>query len=210
MPEFLTFKITPHYQDFRIDAYLARMLPWRARHQIAKDIERGIVRLNEKPIKAAKRIKAEDVVRIEVPSSKLMAADLPGKALLPLEIIFEDEYFLAINKPGNLAVHSNKRYLQNNVLSLLKRQRESQGVSAIELAEMRLLHRLDLETSGVLLISKNKLAHLPIAQQFEEKKIQKTYLAIVSGAVLLREGEVRGDIVIDGRSQVGLKKTTTL
>lgn len=203
----LTFTVTPHFQDFRIDVYLTQMIPWRSRQQIHKGIEQGTIRLNEKKTKAAKKIKSEDIVWVGIPSSEMMDS-VSGEDKCPaLEIIFEDEFFLAVNKPGNIAVHPNKRYLHHNVMSLLARERRKKGDDSSKTLEMRLLHRLDLETSGVLLLSKNKIAHLPVAQQFEERKIKKTYLAIVTGSVLNRQGKISGDVVKDKKSQVALKKT---
>ncbi|MFH1729317.1 MAG: RluA family pseudouridine synthase [Pseudomonadota bacterium] len=199
-------KVTPHYEGERIDSFIALQLPWRSRNKVVYDIKKGIVLLNGQKTKASKKLKNLDFIHIAIHADPNAQALFQGK----LEIIYEDDDLLAINKPACLAVHSTKRHFHDNVLTILRKQLLEQGGIKEITDNFRLVHRLDFETSGVLLLTKNPDIHTELALQFENREVEKEYLAIVCGKPADNKACISGDIVDDSKSIIKIKKAVDL
>jgi len=161
----------------RIDQFLVDRVTWLSRNGVQKLIDNDLVTVNGKPTKASYKIKAGDFVQMVAPPEPVN--DLIPEAI-PLEIIYEDEHFLALNKQADLMVHPARGKWTGTLVNGLVHY--GQKWSTIN-GEWRpgILHRLDRNTTGIMLVAKSDEAHWRIARQFERRTIQKKYLAIVHG-----------------------------
>lgn len=117
-------------------------------------------------------------------------------------IIHEEETFLVAFKPGNLPSHSDGNYIKHTFIYLLKEHQKKKGYEGF----LSLAHRLDRETSGLIVATKDKQAHRNFAQQFEQGKVEKVYLAVARGIILEDMFEVSGVIIPDPESAIAIKK----
>jgi 23S rRNA pseudouridine1911/1915/1917 synthase len=164
-------------QTRRIDQFLSERLTWLSRSAVRRLIDEEMVTVNGKVTKASYHIKADDLVRMVAPPEPVN--DLVPEPI-PLDIIYEDEHFLALNKQANLIVHPARGKwtgtLVNGLVHYGKKWSQVNG-------DWRpgILHRLDRNTTGIMLVAKSDEAHWRIARQFENRTIQKTYLAVIHG-----------------------------
>jgi 23S rRNA pseudouridine1911/1915/1917 synthase len=162
----------------RIDQFLTDRLPHMSRAGVQRLIDEGLVTVNGKTTKASYKIKTGDDVEMVAPPEPVNEL-VPEP--IPLEILFEDEHFLALNKQAELIVHPARgRWtgtLVNGLVYYGKKWSTCNG-------DWRpgILHRLDRNTTGVMLVAKSDEAHWRLARQFENRTIQKTYTAIVQGS----------------------------
>ena len=158
----------------RLDNFLLRCLKGVPKTHVYRVIRSGEVRLNKGRAQADSRVQTGDIVR--VPPVR-MAAERPESAAAPpreFPILFEDEHLLAIDKPAGVAVHGGSG-VSFGVIEQLRRARPTARF-------LELVHRLDKETSGLLLVAKKRAALLALQEQFRRRETGKTYAALVSGA----------------------------
>lgn len=164
----------------RLDAFLAKAEPEVSRARIQKLIDEGKVSVNGKKIrKQAHKVQVDDVVEADLAEKKLRKSAITPKDL-KLTILYEDDDCLVINKPAGFAVHpapaeKDALTILNGVAHIFKKQALPFSEDAV------LVHRLDKDTTGCLLIAKNPEAHAKLQKQFETRTVKKTYLAIVQG-----------------------------
>jgi 23S rRNA pseudouridine1911/1915/1917 synthase len=162
----------------RIDAYLASRYQDFSRSVIQKVIDAGAVLINGSPTKASYKVRLDDLIRVWLPD---LGDDTPTPEDIPLDIIFEDEAFVVVNKPPGMVVHPAKGHWAGTLVNAL--QFHFDKLSSVGGEERPgIVHRLDRDTSGLILIAKDDRAHKELARQFENRTIKKEYLAIVSGA----------------------------
>ena len=184
----------------RLDAFLARSVPDLSRSAAQKLIEEGLVTRNGKPGKKNDKLNVGDAVSYEIPEPK--AVDIAPKEM-PLDIVYEDDDLLVINKPKGLVVHPAAGHsddtLVNGLLYAL-----GDDLSGIN-GELRpgIVHRIDKDTSGLLAVAKNDLAHTVLASQLKDHSMARTYEAIVCG--VLKEDSGTVDVPI-GRHPSDRKK----
>ena len=174
----------------KIDNFLIKILKGVPKSHIYKLIRSGQVRVNRKRIKTDLRLKINDNVRI--PPVNLKKNTLTNKALLnhkqfDINIIFEDEILIAINKPAGVAVHGGSG-LSFGVIELLRHQRPNSKF-------LELIHRIDKETSGVLLIAKKRSALVDIHKQIREKKVHKKYIVAVNGEWIEKQKTIELELI---------------
>lgn len=197
-PEILL--ITEQNEGTRIDRLLTEHYPDYSRTYFQRLIEQGFVLLNGQPVK--KRIEPEDGDEIEVcfqytPESPAQPENIP------LEIIYEDEHLLAINKPAGMVVHpapGNRNHTFVNALLYYCKQ-----IACLDLLRPGIVHRLDKETSGVLLAAKTAEAHQKLVEKFGAREMEKTYLAFCVGKP--RSGLLSAPL---GRNPIHRKEMTVL
>ena len=161
----------------RIDQFLVDRLPWLSRAAVQRLIDDELVKVNARPTKASYKIKSGDLVEMVAPPQPVN--DLIPEPI-PLEIIYEDEHFLALNKQAGLMVHPARgRWTGTLVNGLVHYGRNWSNVGGAW--RPGILHRLDRNTTGIMLVAKSDEAHWRLARQFETRTIQKTYLAVVHG-----------------------------
>lgn len=175
----------------RLDAFLARSVPDLSRSAAQKLIEEGLVTRNGKPGKKNDKLNVGDAVSYEIPEPK--PVDIAPKEM-PLDIVYEDDDLLVINKPKGLVVHPAAGHsddtLVNGLLYAL-----GDDLSGIN-GELRpgIVHRIDKDTSGLLAVAKNDLAHTVLASQLKDHSMARTYEAIVCGVIKEDSGTVDAPI----------------
>ena len=186
----------------RLDAFVARVCPDLSRSAAQRLIEEGCVTRNGKPGKKNDKLNLGDEISVTVPEPK--EVDIVAKEI-PLDIVYEDEDLLVINKPKGLVVHPAAGHqddtLVNGLLYAL-----GDDLSGIN-GELRpgIVHRIDKDTSGLLAVAKNDLAHTVLASQLKDHTMARTYEAIVCGSFREDSGTVDAPI---GRHPSDRKKMT--
>jgi 23S rRNA pseudouridine1911/1915/1917 synthase len=163
----------------RLDQYLVSMFPDFSRSAIQKVIEAGGVQVNGSVAKASYKIRNGDVVRIEPPEP---THELPEPEDIPLTILYEDEFLAIINKPADMVVHPAKGHWSGTLVNAL--QFHFGHLSQLN-GDYRpgIVHRLDRDTSGVILVAKDEVTHRDLSLQFENRKVFKEYTAITAGVL---------------------------
>jgi len=184
----------------RLDVYLAGILAGRfSRSQIKKLIEQGKIQVQGREISAHYRVKKGDVVSVE---PALASDDETRAENIPIDIVYEDEDVLVVNKPAGMVVHpacGNLRHTLVNALLYHTQHLSSFG----DAVRPGIVHRLDKETSGILVVAKNNQAHAVLARQFKKHTIERTYNVVVRGVVQHNEGVCEEPV---GRAFLNRKK----
>jgi 23S rRNA pseudouridine1911/1915/1917 synthase len=167
----------PQAAGQRLDAFLAQSLPQHSRVQLRKVIGAGGVRVNGQGTKVAHRLSAGDRIAIVLPP---MNAAGPHPEEIPLDVLYEDEHIIAVNKPPGMVVHPARGHWSGTLASALAfhfRQLSSAGGPT----RPGIVHRLDRDTSGVMVVAKTDPMHFALAAQFENRTTEKEYFAITAG-----------------------------
>ena len=184
----------------RLDIYIAENFNKLSRTMIKKLIESNNILVNDKSEKVSYKVQANDNISIDVPEAKetkLKAQEIP------LDIIYEDSDIIVVNKPKGMVVHpangNPDGTLVNAILSICKNSLSGIG------GELRpgIVHRLDKDTSGLIIVAKNNKAHINMSEQIKERNVKKTYIALVRGNVPEEEATINMPI---GRSTKDRKK----
>ncbi len=186
-----TLTIDRSYPNERLDAFLRRHFPTLSRGAIQRLIAEGYITVNAQPTKPTHTPRAGEVVRLEFPEAKPAAAQPED---IPLDILYEDAALLVLNKPPGLVVHpaaGNENHTLVNAL-LHHCRGELSGIGGV--ARPGIVHRLDKETSGCLVVAKNDATHTALSAQFAARSVQKIYLALVCGLVPSDSGHIRAAI----------------
>ncbi len=187
----------PHiYIPKRIDAYLAEVLTGKfSRHEIKLAIEDKKVFLNGKTVRPRDEVTTGDRIEADLTAKKAFA--MTGEDI-PLKILFEDEFLLVVEKPAGMVVHPGAGNKQGTLVhALLGRGADLSSVGGKE--RPGIVHRLDKDTSGILLVAKTNAAHRALQAQFASRSLSKTYTALVRGKVEFEEGRVLEPIGHDPR-----------
>ena len=184
----------------RLDAFLARAVPELTRSAAQRLLEDGCVCVGGKPVKKNYRLAPGDAVSVEIPEPQ--EVDIVAKDI-PLEIVYEDQDVIVINKPKGLVVHPAAGHQDDTLVNglLFAKAGELSGING----ELRpgIVHRIDKDTSGLLAVAKNDLAHTVLASQLKDHSMARTYEAIVCGNFKEDEGTVDAPI---GRHPTDRKK----
>ena len=187
----------------RLDLFLFKQLPGHSRAFFQRLIEEGCVTLSPVPrlVKPALKVPQGGLVRVVIPPPRKL--DLTPQDV-PLDILYEDPQLAVLDKPAGLPVHPSPDQLSHTLVhALLYRLRDLSSIGGEE--RPGIVHRLDKETSGVLVVAKTDFAHNSLALQFKERSIHKTYLTIVRGEPEAWEGHI--DLPL-GKSYTHSKKQT--
>lgn len=177
------FVITAGEQPKRLDVFLVHREPKLSRAALQRMITAGWVRVNDRIAKSSQRIKAGDEIAFDTPQAAPLR--LNGQATL-LEILFEDRACLVLNKPAGVVAHPAPGHWSNTLLNALL----DHCARLEEPATPSLVHRLDKETSGVMVVAKTAEAHRGLAVQFECHSITRNYEALVWGVPTQQEGRI--------------------
>lgn len=201
--------------DIRLDAFLAHHLTWRSRSSLQGLIREGFVLVDastpDKP-EGSGTPQIEKRPGRHLRHGSRVLVRIPDEYRLPmlqestdeLTILYEDESILAVDKPALLAVHPSGRYLSDTLIQRVHK-RYGQGFELERGGAPRLCHRLDRETSGIVLIGKNPIAHADVMGQFERREVDKEYLTIVQGVPDREGGTVDLPIAQARMSRIELK-----
>jgi 23S rRNA pseudouridine1911/1915/1917 synthase len=161
----------------RLDHYLVTMFPDFSRSVIQKVIDAEGVTVNGQTAKSSYKVRHDDHIRIWLPEP---THDLPVPEDIPLEILYEDEFLALINKPADMVVHPAKGHWSGTLVNALQFHFSTLSHASGDYRP-GIVHRLDRDTSGVILIAKQEQAHRDLSMQFERRKIFKEYVAIAAG-----------------------------
>ncbi|HXG09268.1 MAG TPA: RluA family pseudouridine synthase [Gemmataceae bacterium] len=163
----------------RLDQYLVSAFPGYSRSVIQKVIDAMAVTVNGAAAKASYKVRSGDHIRIWLPEP---AHDAPVPEDIPLDILYEDEFLAVINKPADMVVHPAKGHWSGTLVNAL---RFHFGQLSHLTGDYRpgIVHRLDRDTSGVILVAKEEMTHRDLSYQFEHRKVFKEYLAITQGVL---------------------------
>lgn len=186
----------------RLDRFLGTMLPDFSRVRLQTFVREGFVSVNGASSRPSQTLHLNDRVEVRVPDIVEPAVALAQD--IPLDILHEDKFLLVLNKPAGLVVHPGAGNAQGTLVNALLFH--CAGLSVIGGVERPgIVHRLDKETSGCLAIAKTDSAHLSLSEQFANRQVQKTYLALVEGIPRMPHGKIEAAI---GRHAVHRQKMT--
>ncbi len=179
------------HEDQRIDRYLTEMLPEQSRSFFQKLIRDGFVMVNHIIVKVNYRLKTGDVIEIDIPDA------VPTKIVpenIPLDILYEDDDLLIVNKPKGMVVHPAVGHSTGTLVNAIMYHCQG-NLSGIN-GEIRpgIVHRIDKDTTGSLIICKNDEAHRNIAEQIKEHSVTRRYVGVVAGTFSEESGTVEGAI----------------
>jgi len=179
-------------QVMRIDKYLVNRLVNTSRSKIQAAAEAGNILVNEQAVKSNYKIKPEEIISIVLPHPPRDTEILPED--ISLDVVFEDEHILVINKNAGLVVHPGVGNYTGTLINALYHY--FRDLPLFQTGDMRpgLVHRLDKNTSGILLIAKTELSHNRLARQFYDRTTSRKYLALVWGSLDEEEGRIEGHI----------------
>lgn len=181
----------PKGQEFlRIDKYLMHMLPNSTRNKIQNAATNGNIYVNDVPVKSNYKVKPFDVVRILLSHPPFENRVDPEN--IPIDIVYEDDALLLINKEPGMVVHPGHGNYTGTLVNALAYHFESLPMNSSE--RPGLVHRIDKDTSGLLVIAKTEAAMTHLAKQFEAKTTEREYIALVWGNVVNDEGTIEGNI----------------
>ena len=173
-------------ENVRLDNLVAKMLPQFSRSHIKTMIDEGKITLNGKVVKAGAKGKIGDRVEYQIEEIKPLEAVAQE---IEFEIVYEDSDMLVINKPQGLVVHPCSSTKDGTLVNgLLHRIKDLSGINGV--LRPGIVHRLDKNTSGLMLVAKNDLAHASLAQQIKNKTCKRQYLALVQGHFKNSEGKI--------------------
>jgi 23S rRNA pseudouridine1911/1915/1917 synthase len=186
-----TFAIEQSLPLERLDSFLRHRFPAISRGAIQRLIGEGHVRVNGQPVKPTHAPRAGEVVQVHWPEAKPAVAQPEA---IPLEILFEDDALLVLNKAAGLVVHPAAGNEQHTLVNALLHHCAG-GLSGIGgIARPGIVHRLDKETSGCLVVAKNDETHIALSAQFASRTVEKTYHALVCGELPRDQGDIRAAI----------------
>lgn len=177
----------------RLDRVVATRLPELSRTRVQELIEEGLVLLNGKKAKDAHKVHANDAIRVVPQERPALRAEAQA---IPLDVLYEDEDVIAINKPAGMTVHAGAGNSQGTLVNALLGRGQPLSQSGDPLRP-GIVHRLDKETSGIVLVAKNDFAHARLSEAFRQRAIRKIYIALVQGQMEGDRGRIELAIARD-------------
>jgi len=192
----LSFQVNENDAGTRLDAYLATHIGGWSRARLQRLIEAGDVLVNSKLAKASHKVSANDEIEVELtppPESNFTPENIP------LEIVFEDDHVIVINKPAGLVVHPAAGVPSGTLANALAYH--FQKLANAGSIRPGIVHRLDKDTSGLLVAAKTESAHESLGDQFRAREVFKSYIALVYGVVKQESGRIEQPIARDPRNR---------
>lgn len=187
----LTFTTEAEDAGKRLDAYLAGKIEGRSRSRLQKLIDDGDVLVNEKSSKSSYKLRADDEIEVEL--TELPAVTFTPE-IIPLDIIFEDEYLAVINKPSGMVVHPGAGVSSGTLANAIAYHFKFPAQDSKFENRVGIVHRLDKDTSGLIVVAKSDETHEALSEQFREREVFKSYIALVHGEMQQNGGEVNAPI----------------
>ena len=193
-------KITVDLNNMRLDAFIAQKNDKLSRNMIQKLVESGNILVNGENKKISYKVQVGDIIDLNLPEPKEAGIEAQE---IPIEVVYEDSDIIVVNKPKGMVVHpangNPDGTLVNAVMALCKGSLSGIG------GEIRpgIVHRLDKDTSGLLIVAKNDLAHINMSKQIKDREVKKIYIALVKGNIGENEATINMPI---GRSTKDRKK----
>jgi len=183
-------KFTVESAGVRLDRFLADHCPGISRSQLQKLVEQDFVLVNGMPFKAGRKLSPGDAVNVTLPEAE---PEEPGAESISLNIVYEDEHLLVIDKPAGLVVHPAPGHSRHTLVNALLAHCPELA-RAPKRDRPGIVHRLDKDTSGLMVVAKSTEVQERLIHQFSSRTVKKTYLALVDGIVTERQGVIEGPI----------------
>jgi 23S rRNA pseudouridine1911/1915/1917 synthase len=188
VPPPITHKLTVQESDAgeRLDRYIAAQLPELSRTRIQELIDAGLVLVDGRVSKGAHRLRGSENIAVDAQARPPMRAEAEA---IPLDILYEDDDVIVVNKAAGMTIHAGAGNTRGTLVNALlgRGQALSKGGDALRPG---IVHRLDKETSGVILVAKNDFAHAKISDAFRQRLVKKTYIALVEGLLKEKQGRI--------------------
>ncbi|WP_445719619.1 RluA family pseudouridine synthase [Flavobacterium sp.] len=184
------FEASKGQSALRVDKFLMNMIENTTRNKIQQAAENGSILVNDLAVKSNYKVKAGDVVRLVLSHPTYEQLLTPEN--IPLDIVFEDDQLLVINKPAGMVVHPGHGNYSGTLVNALAYHFENLPMNSSE--RPGLVHRIDKDTTGLLVVAKTELAMAYLSKQFAEKTSEREYVALVWGNIEEDEGTVEGNI----------------
>ena len=194
------FVVTDEYEGLRIDKLISELMDSLSRSYIKKLIDDDKVKCNEKRIKASYNVSEGDRIKLEIPPLEVPEI-VPQD--IPLDILYEDNDVLIVNKPKDMVVHPAAGHYEGTIVNAVMYHCKDNLSGINGVMRPGIVHRIDKDTTGSVIICKNDNAHIKIAEQLKEHSINRVYHAICYGVIKEDEGDIDAPI---GRSQTDRKK----
>jgi len=190
----VSYEILPLYNKYRLDRYLKIKMPWYSINELNLYIENGEFLRNGKTIKKGNKLYSNDVL------TRVYYKEEPyiDISKIDIEIIYEDDELLVVNKPPVIPVHPNSAYQSGTMLQILEEKYNYKN--------LRLVHRLDKETSGLILLAKNKEMAAFLTKKISHRNVEKRYLALVNGKVKDKYFTIKFNLGLDRNSKIRIKQ----
>jgi 23S rRNA pseudouridine1911/1915/1917 synthase len=177
----------------RLDQRIASRFNSISRTRVQELIEAGLVLVNSRPAKGSHRLRGGERIQIQIQPRPALRAEPES---IPLEILYEDEDVIGVNKPAGMTVHAGAGNSRGTLVNALlgRGQNLSQGGDALRPG---IVHRLDKETSGIILVAKNDAAHAKLGEAFRQREVKKTYIALLQGHFAEESGRIELAVMRD-------------
>ncbi|CQR47769.1 Ribosomal large subunit pseudouridine synthase D [Paraliobacillus sp. PM-2] len=191
------YTVKQEERGMRIDKVLTSVLPDTSRSQIQTWIKEGYCLVNNKQVKSNYKCLANDIVTWEIPEPEPLYVEPEN---IPLDIIFEDQDVIVVNKPRGMVVHPSAGHANGTLVNaLLYHCKDLSGINGV--VRPGIVHRIDRDTSGLLMIAKNDQAHQHLAEQLQAKTVKRSYEAIVHGAIPHEYGTIEAPLGRDPKDR---------
>jgi 23S rRNA pseudouridine1911/1915/1917 synthase len=214
-----SFTATQDDAGTRLDAYLAERIEGWSRSRLQRLITDGDALVNEKQVKSSYKIQANDEIEVEL--TELIVAKFQPEDI-PLDIVYEDEYLAVINKPAGMVVHPGAGVQHGTLANAVAYHFGIENVE-IEFAadvddhekiqklksRVGIVHRLDKDTSGLIVVAKNEEVHEALSAQFRDRQVFKSYVALVHGSPRENSGKIEASIARNKHNRLRMKVATS-
>lgn len=187
----------------RLDRVLAARFPNLSRAQLQRLIRSGAITVNDMPVRPAYRLSPGDRIVVTFPEEETVRPEN-----IPLDIVYEDDYLLVVNKPAGMVVHPAAGVVRGTLVNaLLAHCPQVADVGGPDRAGI--VHRLDRETSGLIVVAKDPETHAALQRQFKRRQVRKTYIALVEGQVQPQEAIIEVPIGRDQKDRTRMRVART-
>lgn len=198
--EHYRFVADPSMEPVRIDKFMVEKLPHSSRNRIQKAAEAGFVHVNDRPVKSNYKVRAHDVVTLMLDRPRHDTSILPED--IPLNVVYEDDDVMVINKEAGMVVHPGVGNFTGTLVNALAYYLKDVPTYDPNDPEVGLVHRIDKDTSGLLVVAKTPEAKTSLGAQFFNKTTHRSYNALVWGYFVEDSGTIRGNITRDPKDRL--------
>ena len=198
--EHFRFEADQGQQPLRVDKFMCEKLPHSSRNRIQRAADSGFVHVNERPVKSNYKVRAGDVVTLMLDRPRHDSTIEPEE--MPLDIVYEDDQLMVVNKPAGLVVHPGAGNFHGTLVNAIAWHMKDVPSYDPNNPEVGLVHRIDKDTSGLLVVAKTPEAKTSLSVQFFNKTTHRSYNALVWGHFTEDEGRIEGNIARDPKDRL--------
>lgn len=198
--EHFRFEADQGQQPLRVDKFMCEKLPHSSRNRIQRAADSGFVHVNDRPVKSNYKVRAGDVVTLMLDRPRHDSTIEPEE--MPLDIVYEDDQLMVVNKPAGLVVHPGAGNFHGTLVNAIAWHMKDVPSYDPNNPEVGLVHRIDKDTSGLLVVAKTPEAKTSLSVQFFNKTTHRSYNALVWGYFTEDEGRIEGNIARDPKDRL--------